>query len=187
MKALWLAVVMSVSCRDAEAPPPPPCEPTLAAARDRVVAEQRKTGDPGSSVALRTELMIASCEGDRWDPRVLRCIAAAPDERSVTKCLDQLTHEQYTRLTASIAPLEQQAPARPAVDAGVTDAMIVTDAAVDATPVDAARRDAAIVRPRPDAGAQKLDCSKRIIDARDRDCRDSYCKSHPADPKCELE
>ena len=172
-----MVVLALVGCRDRSEPAPSlPCEPVLSAARDRLVAANVQ------GIALRTELMIAACEGDRWDPRVLRCLQAAADQRTLDRCLSQLTHEQFVRLSGTLAPLSPQVDA--AVSAGV-DASVPSDASVnssvDAMPVDA-RTDAAVTRPRPDA--RKLDCTRGVLDARDADCRRSYCLANPQAAVC---
>lgn len=125
--------------------------------------------------------MIAACEGDRWAPAVLRCIEVANDERALDRCLRQLTHEQYVHLSATLAPLSGQPD-------GSTDAG--TPAGVDAPPSDAST-DALVVAPLTDAArprvrpdARKLDCTRRVIDPRDADCRRSYCDANPDAPVC---
>jgi len=166
-----VVVLALVGCRDRSEPAPSlPCEPVLSAARDRLVAANVQ------GIALRTELMIAACEGDRWDPRVLRCLQAAADQRTLDRCLSQLTHEQFVRLSGTLAPLSPPLPVS-------ADASVPTDASVDASV--GVRIDAA--RARPPSDARKLDCSDRVIDPRDRDCRLSYCKAHPVAPECFLE
>ena len=174
---------MLASCRDRSAPAPAlRCEPVLSAARDRLVASNVQ------GIALRTELMIAACEGDRWAPAVLRCIEVAKDERALDRCLRQLTHEQFVRLSGTLAPL-----AGPPVDAGTPagDAAFATDAppsdaSVDATIV-SPHTDAAIARPRIRPDARKLDCTRHVIDPRDPDCRRSFCLANPQDAKCMAE
>src|SRR5688500_5066989 len=139
---------MLASCRDRSASTPNlQCEPVLSAARDRLVA----AGVQG--IALRTELMIAACEGDRWAPAVLRCLQVANDERALDRCLSQLTHEQFVRLSGTLAPLGGPPVGSP-LDASVPADASVPDARVDA---------------RPTADARKLDCSRRVLDARDPD------------------
>jgi hypothetical protein len=120
MLSLWLAPLFAVSvagCKGRESAPA--CEPTLAAAVDRMVAEAKRSPNGGalaraeaSAPALR-QALLASCAADEWSATALRCFTGVALPADLATCTAKLTHEQYVRVHQKIDPL--LAPAAAAV------------------------------------------------------------------------
>ena len=203
MLSLWVAPLFAVSvavagCKGREQAPA--CEPTLAVAVDRMVAEAKRSPNggalaraEGSAPALR-QALLASCAADEWSAAALRCFTGVALPADLEACTAKLTHEQYVRVHQKIDPL--LAPAATAVtvppasgSGGGSGSGASPDSAAGSETGSAPRAaPAAGSAARPPSATSKQppprDCSLVVVDPTDPRCRAQYCRAHPVDLRC---
>ena len=160
----------------------PDCDVTITDAFRRIASDSHAR--PAAELERSRLTMISSCSTEHWSAEALSCIATASLDLDLAACTEKLTHEQFERLNKKLLP--PTGPTGVDVDAGVTpvDAVTIVDAPVTDAAVDAVRS-----RLPSDASTKPVDkdCSKTIVDPRDRRCRAQFCRLHTTDARCEID
>jgi len=201
----WAAPLLAVTiagCKGREQAPA--CEPTLAAAVDRMVAEAKRAAASGplarieaGALALR-QALLASCAADEWSAAALRCFTGVALPADLEACTAKLTHEQYVRVHQKIDPLLAPVPAVPTPSTSGSAAPPDPAASVGSGSGAAAPSPGSGSAPpaapaagsasRPPAARPKQppapDCSRVVVDPDDPRCRAQYCRAHPDDLRC---